>query len=84
MSVGRFKIPDAVTMLKGGKVLVAGGGVHSELYDAGAGTFAPAGGHVDAARYFSTARPLPDNTVFIIGGYDSSITASARGWVYRP
>ena len=84
MSVGRFKIPDAVTMLKGGRVLVAGGGAQLELYDAGARSFAPAGGRVDAARYFSTATPLPDNTVLIIGGYDSSITASARGWVYRP
>ena len=84
MRAGRFKIPNAVATLKNGGVLVAGGGAQLEIYDAVARGFTLARGRVDAARYFSTATPLPDGKVLITGGYDSSIVASARGWVFTP
>lgn len=84
MSAGRFKFPDAVATLKSGKVLVAGGGVQLEIYDAAARGFIPAGGQVDAERYFSTATLLPDGKVLIAGGYDNRILASARTWIYNP
>jgi hypothetical protein len=84
MSAGRFKFPDAVATLKSGKVLVAGGGVQLEIYDATARGFLLASGQVDAARYFSTATLLPDGKVLIAGGYDNRIVASARTWMYKP
>ncbi|HKY04779.1 MAG TPA: kelch repeat-containing protein [Blastocatellia bacterium] len=84
MSAGRFKIPNAVATLRNNTVLVAGGGEQLEIYDARTGGFTLAGGRVDAARYFSTATPLPDGKVLITGGYDSRIEASARAWIYKP
>ena len=83
MSMGRFKIPNAVFTMKNGKVIVAGGGAQLEIYDAVAKAFTVARGRVDAPRYFSTATQLPDGKVLIIGGYDSNIVASARAWVYK-
>jgi TATA-box binding protein (TBP) (component of TFIID and TFIIIB) len=41
MSTSRFKLPEAVVLLKSGKVLIAGGGRFAEVYDETRSTFTP-------------------------------------------
>jgi hypothetical protein len=65
------------TLLKTGKVLVAGGIDGSgndrflssaELYDPATGTWSDTGG-LSVSRYLCTATPLPDGRVLVAGGY---------------
>jgi hypothetical protein len=69
MSQKRFKIPDAIALLRDGRVLVAGGSAAAEIYDPTTNTFGSVPGSLDAARYFSAASMLRDGRVLITGGY---------------
>jgi prolyl-tRNA editing enzyme YbaK/EbsC (Cys-tRNA(Pro) deacylase) len=74
------------TLLRDGRVLIAGGVVASaELYDPKSGTFTPTGS-LTVARSSSTATLLPDGGVLIVGGSDHSqnILASAELYVFGP
>ena len=77
------------TLLKNGKVLIAGGyGVKgalasAELYDPQSGTFT-ATGSLDDARWLHTATMLPDGRVLITGGYGFSARSLASAEVYDP
>jgi hypothetical protein len=79
----RFKIPDAVTVLPSGTVLVAGGANQLELYDPAGNTFVIVHGTLNAAREFATASLLPDGEVLILGGYDEQVQTSAFAWLVR-
>ena len=58
MDTKRFKLPDAVATLSGGRVLVAGDGRHAELYIPIARSFRPVRGDVSPPRAFATTVPL--------------------------
>jgi hypothetical protein len=81
MAEKRFKLPDAVVVLRSGDVLVAGGGPRVERYNAPAGTF---GGRLPltTALSFSTATLLPGGFVLVAGGYDEDIRPTAAAWFY--
>jgi hypothetical protein len=83
MNMARFKLPEAVTLLKNGKVLVAGGGEQVEIYNPVTRSFSVATGRMDAARFYSTATLLADGRVLIAGGYDNHSLASTKAWIYR-
>lgn len=83
MNTARFKLPEAVTLLKNGKVLIAGGGEQVEIYDPAIRSFSVAAGRIDTARFYSTATLLADGRVLIAGGYDNHSLASAKAWVYK-
>ncbi|MDQ6652278.1 MAG: kelch-like protein, partial [Acidobacteriota bacterium] len=83
MNMARFKLPDAVALLKSGKVLIAGGGEQVEIYNPVSRTFSVATGRMDAARFYSTATLLTDGRVLVAGGYDNHSVASAKAWVYK-
>ena len=70
-------------MLTNGKVLIAGGDVHLELYDPASRTVSVAAGRMDAARFYSTATLLTDGRVLVAGGYDTQSTVSTEAWVYQ-
>jgi hypothetical protein len=82
MRAPRFKLREATTTLPNGKVLVAGDSTVVELYDPTSGTFSPVAGTLDTERLYQTATTLPDGRVLITGGYDTSITSTARAWVF--
>ncbi len=89
MEFARFKFPDAVTALKDGNVLIAGGAAEAELYQAASGKFVRAGS-VEKPHYFASATLLPDGRVLIAGGYGTSggrpngPLATQEAWIYRP
>ncbi|HVP43601.1 MAG TPA: kelch repeat-containing protein [Terriglobales bacterium] len=89
MEFARFKLPDAVTRLKDGNVLVAGGADQVELYQAASGRFVRAGS-VEGRHYFASATLLPDGRVLIAGGYGpgggrpNGPLSTQQAWIYRP
>ena len=83
MNAERFKLPNAVVLLRTGRVLVAGGDEHVEVYDPATNTFRTSAGRVGADLSFSTATLLRDGQVLITGGYDSRIQPTTGAWLYR-
>ena len=81
LSQARFKFIDAVAVMPSGSVLVAGGAQVVDRFRSG--RFVPVA-RLDAARYFSTATLLRGGGLLVIGGYDESITPTARSFLYRP
>jgi hypothetical protein len=81
MSQMRFKLPDAVAVTPSGTVLVAGGAQIVDRFRGG--RFVPVA-RLDAARYYSTATLLRDGSLLVVGGYDRSISPTARSFLYRP
>ncbi len=78
------------TLLRNGKVLVAGGfGLDSvsltsaELYDPASGTWT-ATGSLNTARFLHTATLLPNGKVLVTGGYNSTIGYLASAELYDP
>lgn len=84
MQQARFKLADANALTAAGVLLVAGGSNFVEIFAPATHTFATAVGDTGVARYYQTATALPDGSVLIAGGYDSTITASNRTWLYEP
>jgi Kelch motif/Galactose oxidase, central domain len=86
MGTSRFKLPEAVVLLKSGKVLIAGGGRFAEVYDETKGTFTPAAGTFGASRFFASATLLPNGNALISGGYGETgggLPATASAWIYE-
>src|SRR5207249_1226049 len=78
------------TLLRNGKVLVAGGeGLDSEsltsaeLYDPASGTWT-ATGRLNTARFLHTATLLPNGKVAVTGGYNSNVGNLASAELYDP
>jgi len=87
MSTSRFKLPEAVVLLKSGKVLIAGGGRFAEVYDQTKGTFTPVAGTFGVSRFFASATLLPNGDALITGGYADTgggLPATASAWIYHP
>ena len=84
MNAERFKLQQAVVLLRTGEALVAGGDVRAEVYDPETSTFHTSEGDMSTALSFATATLLPNGHVLIAGGYDQRIQPTAGAWVYRP
>lgn len=82
MNSERFKLTNAVVVLKNGEVLIAGGAPFVEIYDPARNKFSEASGRLDTARFFSSATLLRDGRVLITGGYDDRGSASVKAWLF--
>jgi hypothetical protein len=88
MTIGRTG--HTATLLKNGKLLIAGGWTgrynvrrSAELYDPATGVFAPTGDMV-VERAGNTAALLPDGRVLVAGGEEPSENALSSAEVYDP
>ena len=79
----RYKLRDAVVLLPGGDVLVAGGAPVPELWRPASARFVPVSGTLGRTRLFATASLLRSGGVLVVGGYDKGISPTAQAWLYR-
>ena len=85
MSEARFKLTNAIVRLPGGKVLIAGGAGHAEIFDPASLRFSVVAGPEMDGRYFSTATLLSGGRVLLAGGYGENVEPSSNGaWIYLP
>jgi hypothetical protein len=77
----RYKIVGATTVMPTGEVLVVGDGNDVEVWTPGIPAFVKAGGSIGHRLAFSTATPLAEGKVLVLGGYDSDIRPTAQAWV---
>jgi hypothetical protein len=83
MHLARYKLTGSTVRLPNGDVLVAGGAIQAELYDARARGFRLVPGRLDHTRLFLTAAQLPGGRALLVGGYDKAIRPTAAAWIYR-
>jgi hypothetical protein len=80
----RFKLPEESVQLATGKMLIAGGSKHVEIYDGDAKGFLLAAGQMSGDWHFMTATLLKDGTALLTGGYADNDVATKETWIYRP
>ncbi len=83
MNVERYKLQNTSILLKDGKVLIAGGASQPEVFDPETERFSLSKGTMGTIRLFSTATLLANGNVLITGGYDHSMAASGKTWIYE-
>lgn len=84
MQVGRYKLRDTALRLLDGRVLIAGGGRHAELFDSKANAFGIVEGDLGHDYAFASATLLSNGDAVILGGYDDSMRNSDGIWRFRP
>jgi hypothetical protein len=77
----RYKIVSAAAVMPQGEVVVAGDATDVEVWVPGAPSFVAAVGAIGQPLAFSTATPLPGGALWVVGGYDNDIRATARTWI---
>ena len=81
----RYKMGGAAVLLPANRVLLAGGGLRSEVYDVRTGRSVPAGPVFGQRLNFASATLLFDGSVLVAGGYDEDgIRMSGRAWRFFP
>lgn len=77
------------TLLPNGKILFAGGGFGTdvfdtaEIYDSGTGIWTPTG-KLNRTRQYHTATPLPDGKVLVVGGDPYNVNFWRTAEIYDP
>ncbi|MEW6512352.1 MAG: kelch repeat-containing protein, partial [Bacteroidota bacterium] len=79
----RFKLPDAVVGFADGTFLIAGGDRAVERFSSVSDESSVVG-MLDKSYYYATATALTDGTVLIAGGYDDTLQATNKAWLWRP
>ncbi len=80
----RYKIVDAAAVLPGGEVVVAGDASDVEIWQPGSAAFVKVSTGIGAALAFSSATPLADGRLLVLGGYDDDIRPTAGAWLLSP
>jgi hypothetical protein len=81
---GRYKHAGSGVLLPDGSILLAGGAVEAERFDAVHRAFTLVEGSSRMAGQFSAAALLRDGGVLITGGYGGGTGPRATAWRYRP
>jgi len=78
----RYKLGDAVVLLRNGKVLIAGGARHPEIYDPVSRETEVVALDLGEIWNFMSAARLPDGRVLLAGGYsEGDVEVSNRTWL---
>lgn len=78
----RYKLGDAVVLLPDGRVLIAGGAPHPEIYDPATGSSEAMAFDLGGSWNFMTAARLADGRVLLAGGYNErGLAVSDRTWL---
>jgi hypothetical protein len=80
----RYKVASAAVRLDNGAVMIAGDASDVEVWIPGTASFVRVEGRIGAALAFSSATPLKSGRVLVVGGYDATITPTARTWEVSP
>lgn len=78
----RFKLSDAIIGFEDGTFLIAGGNAAVESFSPATG-ISTVVGTLDRPYYYATATFLSDGAVLIAGGYDESLRATNKAWIWR-
>lgn len=84
MRLPRYKHEGTSVVLPDGRVLLAGGATHAEVYDPQANTFMLVQSEARLAGQFSASAPLSGGRVLITGGYGENRGPQRGAWIYRP
>jgi hypothetical protein len=84
MRARRYKMRDAVVMLRSGTVVVAGGAARAEYLASLSSSFAAVDGDAGDPLMFATATVLRTGEVLVVGGYDERIRPSRQALLIRP
>jgi hypothetical protein len=76
----RYKISSAAVTLESGAVIIAGDSRDVEVWLPGSSSFTRVAGNLGSGLAFSSATTLRDGQVLVAGGYDRTITPTARTW----
>jgi hypothetical protein len=78
----RFKLSDAVVVLRDGRVLIAGGASHPEVFDPADNSLRELEVDLGGSWNYLTATLLPDGRALLAGGYrEGEVAVSRRAWV---
>ncbi|HZD95538.1 MAG TPA: kelch repeat-containing protein [Candidatus Sulfotelmatobacter sp.] len=86
MKLPRYKLTSGVVALNDGRILLAGGAEHPEIYDPARSLFIQLSGDSLDGFLFSTATVLHDGRVLLVNGYGHHPTDGAvtQAFVWRP
>lgn len=76
----RYKVASAAVRLHNGAVMIAGDASDIEVWKPGTANFVRVEGRTGPALAFSSATTLRSGRVLVVGGYDATITPTARAW----
>ncbi len=80
MNHGRFKNRGTSIRLGDGTVLITAGARRAEIFNPVASNFSEVKGDFGDAFFFTTATPLLDEDVIIVGGYSTGIRRNTQVW----
>jgi len=83
LRIPRFKVRDTAVRLRDGRVLVAGGGRHAEVFDPRANVFRTVEGDLGEGYSFAASALLGSGDALVIGGYDDRMRNSDGIWRFR-
>jgi hypothetical protein len=79
----RFKITNAADITPDGKVIIAGDGKYTEIFDNLSKDFFTASGSLEDSWMYPTVTTLQNGNVLVCGGYDGNMQPTNKAWIYK-